>query len=84
MCYLRDGDRVFETYWSTNRGTEAGATSYHLLDLTPYGRQEQWEESPDGWPQPIDPSAGDQFRTDGRPTSQWSRLNAGRSDDLSG
>ena len=53
MCCLRDGDRVFETYWSTDRGTEAGATSYHLLDLTPYGRQETWEESPDGWPQAI-------------------------------
>jgi predicted dithiol-disulfide oxidoreductase (DUF899 family) len=84
MCFLRDGDRVFETYWSTGRGTEVGATSYHLLDLTPYGRQELWEDSPEEWPQSIDPSAGDQFRTDGRPTSQWSRLAAGRSDDLSG
>ena len=53
-CYLRDGDRVFETYWSTGRGTEAGANSYHLLDLTVYGRQETWEESPEGWPQPYD------------------------------
>ena len=52
-CYLRDGDRVFQTYWSTGRGTEAGATSYHLLDLTVYGRQETWEESPDGWPQSV-------------------------------
>jgi predicted dithiol-disulfide oxidoreductase (DUF899 family) len=83
-CYLRDGDRVFETYWTTGRGTEAGATSYHLLDLTVYGRQEAWEQSPQGWPQGIDPSAGDQFRTDGRPTAQWSRLAAGRSDDLTG
>ena len=82
-CYLRDGDRVFETYWSTGRGTEAGANSYHLLDLTVYGRQETWEESPQGWPQPIDPR-GEQFRTDGRPTAHWSRLAAGRSDDLSG
>jgi predicted dithiol-disulfide oxidoreductase (DUF899 family) len=82
--YLRDGDRVFQTYWSTGRGTEAGGTSYHLLDLTVYGRQERWEQSPDGWPQPIDPSRGDQFRTDGRPTAQWSRLAAGRSDDLTG
>ena len=81
MCYLRDGDRVFETYWSTGRGTEAGATSYHLLDLTLYGRQETWEESPEGWPQPY-ATAGEQFRTDGRPTAQWSRLAAGRSDDL--
>jgi predicted dithiol-disulfide oxidoreductase (DUF899 family) len=82
-CYLRDGDRVFQTYWSTSRGTEAGATSYHLLDLTVYGRQETWEESPGGWPQPY-ATRGEQFRTDGRPTSQWSRLAAGRSDDLTG
>ncbi len=83
VCYLRDGDRVFETYWTTGRGVEAGATSYHLLDLTVYGRQETWEDSPEGWPQPY-ASAGEQFRTDGRPTPQWSRLAAGRSDDLSG
>jgi predicted dithiol-disulfide oxidoreductase (DUF899 family) len=82
-CYLRDGDRVFETYWTTNRGVEAGATSYHLLDLTVYGRQEKWEESPDGWPQPY-AMTGEQFRTGERPTAQWSRLEAGRSDDLSG
>jgi predicted dithiol-disulfide oxidoreductase (DUF899 family) len=82
-CYLRDGDRVFETYWSTNRGTEAGANSYHLLDLTVYGRQELWEESPEGWPQQY-AMTGEQFRTGERPTSQWSRLKAGRSDDLSG
>jgi predicted dithiol-disulfide oxidoreductase (DUF899 family) len=84
VCYLRDRDRVFETYWTTSRGCEAGATSYHLLDLTVYGRQELGEDSPEGWPQQYDPSAGEQFRTDGRPTSQWSRLNAGRSDALSG
>ncbi|WP_333891310.1 DUF899 family protein [Mycolicibacterium gadium] len=83
VCYLRDGDRVFETYWNTGRGTEAGANSYHLLDLTVFGRQEQWEDSPKGWPQPFDPSAGAQFRTGERPTSQWSRIEAGRSDDLS-
>jgi len=83
VSYLRGGDRVFETYWNTSRGVEAGATSYHLLDLTVYGRQETWEDSPEGWPQLYDPSAGDQFRTDGRPTPQWDRLAAGRSDDLS-
>ena len=81
--YLRDGDRVFQTYWSGGRGTEAGGTSYHLLDLTVYGRQETWEESPDGWPQSY-ATRGEQFRSDGRPTAQWSRLAAGRSDDLTG
>jgi predicted dithiol-disulfide oxidoreductase (DUF899 family) len=83
VSYLRDGDRVYETYWSTGRGTEAGATSYHLLDLTVYGRQETWEDSPEGWPQRYVPD-GDMFRLNGRPTAQWSRLAAGRSDDLSG
>ena len=82
-CYLRDGDRVFETYWSTGRGTEAGGTSYHLLDLTVYGRQEKWELSPDGWPQPY-AMTGEQFRTGERPTAQWSRVESGRSDDLTG
>ncbi len=80
--YLRKDDRVFETYWSTGRGTEAGANSYHLLDLTVYGRQEPWEDSPDGWPGQF-ATAGEQFRLNGRPTAQWSRLAAGRSDDLS-
>jgi predicted dithiol-disulfide oxidoreductase (DUF899 family) len=83
VCYLRDGDRVFETYWTTNRGCEASATSYHLLDFTVYGRQETWEKSPAGWPQPY-ATRGEQFRTDGRPTPQWDRLAAGRSDDLYG
>jgi predicted dithiol-disulfide oxidoreductase (DUF899 family) len=82
-CYLRDGDRVFATYWTTSRGCEAGATSYHLLDLTVYGRQELWEDSPEGWPQPY-AMTGEQFRTGERPTPQWSRLESGRSDDLFG
>ncbi|MEV0052437.1 DUF899 family protein [Saccharopolyspora shandongensis] len=51
VCYLRDGDRVFETYWTTRRGVEAMDYSYALMDLTAYGRQEPWEDSPPGWPQ---------------------------------
>jgi hypothetical protein len=55
--------------------------SYALMDLTVHGRQEPWEDSPPGWPQswPVD---GSNMRTDGRPIAQWSRLRAGRSDDL--
>ncbi len=81
VCYLRQGDRVFETYWTTGRGVEAMAPCYGLLDMTVYGRQETWEDSPAGWPQWWR-NNGEQFRTDGRPTAQWSRLAAGRSDDL--
>ena len=51
VCYVRDGDRVFETYWTTRRGVEAMDYSYALMDLTVHGRQEPWEDSPPGWPQ---------------------------------
>jgi predicted dithiol-disulfide oxidoreductase (DUF899 family) len=79
VCYLRCGDRVFETYWTNGRGVEAMDYSQALLDLTVYGRQETWEDSPPGWPQTPVMS---HLRTNGRPTVQWSRLEAGRSDDL--
>jgi predicted dithiol-disulfide oxidoreductase (DUF899 family) len=83
VCYLRHDDRVFETYWTTRRGVEVMSPSYGLLDLTVYGRQETWEDTPDGWPQRWDiEDGGVQVRTDGRPTAQWSRLAAGHSDDL--
>jgi predicted dithiol-disulfide oxidoreductase (DUF899 family) len=83
VSYLRHGDRIFETYWTTLRGVEAMDYSYALMDLTVYGRQEPWEDSPSGWPQQwhVD---GSNMRTNGRPTAQWSRLEAGRSDDLAG
>jgi predicted dithiol-disulfide oxidoreductase (DUF899 family) len=81
VCYLRDDDRVFETYWTTLRGVEAMDNSYGLMDLTVYGRQEEWEDSPPGWPQPWGAGAA-RIRTDGRPIAQWSRIEAGRSDDL--
>ena len=80
-CYLRDRDRVAETYWTTGRGNEVMSPSYGLLDRTVYGRQERWEESPEGWPQRWGVQGG-QFRLDGRPTAQWARLRAGRDDDL--
>jgi predicted dithiol-disulfide oxidoreductase (DUF899 family) len=81
ICYLRDGDRVFETYWATGRATEAMGSVYGLLDMTIYGRQETFEHSPPGWPQ-FWRNTGEQWRVNGRPTPQWERLAAGRSDDL--
>jgi len=91
VCYLRDGDRVFETYWTKRRGAEALDYSYALMDLTVFGRQEEWEDSPPGWPR-----LGHATRTlsgppewsplwewpGGRPTSQWPRLAEGYGDDL--
>jgi len=80
VCYLRHGSNVFETYWTTIRGVEAMDNSYRLLDLTVYGRQETWEDSPRGWPQRDNM---DTLRTNGRPMAQWPRVVAGYSDDLS-
>jgi predicted dithiol-disulfide oxidoreductase (DUF899 family) len=48
---LRDGDEVFRSYFTTARGVDRLRLDFNLLDLTPYGRQEQWEDSPEGWPQ---------------------------------
>jgi predicted dithiol-disulfide oxidoreductase (DUF899 family) len=81
VCYLREGDRVFETYWTTGRGNERMAPSYALMDLTAYGRQEFWEDSPDGWPKQFD-TRGQQMSLKGRPTAQWPRIRAGYDDDL--
>jgi predicted dithiol-disulfide oxidoreductase (DUF899 family) len=79
VCYLWQGSRVFETYWTTIRGVEAMDNNYRLLDLTVYGRQETWEDSPRGWPQG---EITETLRIDGRPTAQWPRLKAGYHDDL--
>ncbi|MBW6390700.1 DUF899 domain-containing protein [Billgrantia antri] len=49
--FLRDGERVFRTYFSGKRGVEYLGSLWTYLDLTPYGRQESWEDSPPGWPQ---------------------------------
>jgi len=80
VCYLRQGGKVFETYWTTRRGVEAMDNSYRLLDLTVYGRQEAWEDSPAGWLRR--PKGEPAYRKDGRPIAQWDRLKAGYSDDL--
>lgn len=80
VCYLRQDSKVFETYWTTRRGVEAMDNSYRLLDLTVYGRQEGWEDSPAGWPKL--PEGQHAYRTDARPIVQWPRVNAGYSDDL--
>jgi predicted dithiol-disulfide oxidoreductase (DUF899 family) len=90
ISYLRQDERVFETYWTNGRGVEVMAPGYGLLlDRTVYGRQEAWEDSPPGWPQRWTDGTNP-YRTDelgrptdtGRPIAQWPRLAAGRSDDL--
>jgi len=49
--FFRDGERIFRTYFINNRGDEAMGTTWSYLDITPLGRQETWEDSPEGYPQ---------------------------------
>jgi predicted dithiol-disulfide oxidoreductase (DUF899 family) len=50
-AFIRDGDKVFRTYFINSRGDEAMGTTWSYLDMTALGRQEEWEDSPDGYPQ---------------------------------
>jgi predicted dithiol-disulfide oxidoreductase (DUF899 family) len=82
--FLRDGDRVFLTYSTTGRGNEPANGSFGLLDMTPYGRGEAWEDNPEGWPHGS--AACWYWRSDadgvatwgptGRPVPQWTRPGA--------
>jgi predicted dithiol-disulfide oxidoreductase (DUF899 family) len=49
--FIREADVVFRTYFTSGRGVETLGTVWTLLDLTPLGRQEDWEDSPEGYPQ---------------------------------
>ncbi|OHV05520.1 DUF899 domain-containing protein [Mycobacterium talmoniae] len=50
-AFIRDGDRVYRTYFINNRGDEALGNTWSYLDMTALGRQENWEDSPEGYPQ---------------------------------
>jgi predicted dithiol-disulfide oxidoreductase (DUF899 family) len=50
-AFFSDGDRIFRTYFVNNRGDEAMGSTWSYLDLTALGRQEEWEDSPEGYPQ---------------------------------
>jgi predicted dithiol-disulfide oxidoreductase (DUF899 family) len=83
-CFLRDGDRAFLTYATTGRGNEPVMGAFGLLDMTPYGRGEAWEDNPEGWPEGQGPcwywrSDSDGNATwgpTGRPVPQWTRPGA--------
>jgi predicted dithiol-disulfide oxidoreductase (DUF899 family) len=49
--FLRDGDTVYRTWHTNGRGIEQLSHTFALIDVLPYGRQEQWQDSPPGWPQ---------------------------------
>lgn len=49
--FIRDGKKIYRTYYTGDRGVEYLGTPFALLDITPWGRQETWEDSPKGFPQ---------------------------------
>lgn len=49
--FLRDGTKVYRTWHTDGRGTEQLSHLFGLVDLLPFGRQEEWQDSPEGWPQ---------------------------------
>ncbi|HEY4179520.1 MAG TPA: DUF899 family protein [Kofleriaceae bacterium] len=49
--WLRDGEKIYRTYTTTKRGVDRLLFSSNIMDLLPYGRQQEWEDSPTGWPQ---------------------------------
>jgi len=50
-AFIRDGDKMFRTYFINSRGDEAMGSTWSYLDMTALGRQEEWEDSPEGYPQ---------------------------------
>jgi predicted dithiol-disulfide oxidoreductase (DUF899 family) len=83
-AYLRDGDRVFLTYLTTARGNEPVNGTFGLLDMTPYGRGETWEDNPPGWPEGnhacwywrSDHAGKFTWGPTSRPVPQWTRPGA--------
>jgi predicted dithiol-disulfide oxidoreductase (DUF899 family) len=80
----RDSDRAFLTYSTTDRGIEPVSGSFGLLDRTPYGRGEAWEENPEGWPKGnhacwywrTDADGNFTWGPTSRPAPQWTRPGA--------
>jgi predicted dithiol-disulfide oxidoreductase (DUF899 family) len=75
--FIRDGERVFRTYFTDNRGDEAFGTVWSYLDLTPFGRQELWEASPAGYPQSAPYkwwNWHDSYDTGADPDPKWAEI----------
>ena len=72
--FFRDGDNVFRTYFINSRGDEAMGSVWSYLDLTPLGRQETWEDSPEGYPQ-SEPykwwNWHDNYQAEASPNPKW-------------
>ena len=74
QAFIRDGERVFRTYFINSRGDEAMGTVWSYLDMTALGRQEIWEDSPEGYPQERPYkwwNWNDSYVPDAAPDAKW-------------
>jgi len=76
--FFRDGDdRIFRTYFINNRGDEAMGSTWSYLDITPLGRQEEWEDSPEGYPQTVPYkwwNWHDEYSSGASPDPKWAKV----------
>jgi predicted dithiol-disulfide oxidoreductase (DUF899 family) len=74
-AFIHEGDKVFRTYFINNRGDEQMGSTWNYLDITALGRQEEWEDSPRGYPQ-TPPYKWWNWHDayDNTPSSQWSSV----------
>jgi predicted dithiol-disulfide oxidoreductase (DUF899 family) len=74
--FYRDATNVFRTYFINNRGDEQMGNTWNYLDITPLGRQEEWEDSPEGYPQtpPYKWWNWHDSYTDAAPDKTWAKV----------
>jgi predicted dithiol-disulfide oxidoreductase (DUF899 family) len=72
-AFFRDGDRIYRTYFVRNRGDEQMGSTWNYLDITALGRQETWEDSPQGYPQTptYEWQNWHDAYTDAEPAAEW-------------
>ena len=73
-AFIREGDRIFRTYFVHDRGDEQVGTTWSYLDITALGRQETWEDSPEGYPQTPPYASGGTTTTPIPPLAERRRL----------
>ena len=79
-AFIREGDRIFRTYYIHSRGAEHLGTTWSYLDMTALGRQEEWEDSPEGYPQTPTPGGWWNYHDAyGEPASETTTSAAGQS-----
>jgi len=76
-AFIREGDKIFRTYFINSRGDEAMGSVWSYLDITALGRQENWEDSPEGYPK-SEPykwwNWHDQYAPVAAPDAEWAKV----------